>query len=401
MMTAVGLLVRYADFITYLGGGEGQLGLIVGIGMVGSLAMRVGQGVGIDKYGPRTVWLGSLALFVASQLAHILILNAGGFAIFLVRILMQTSIAGIFGASITYISRRVPPERMAEIIGTLGTSGFIGILSGPQLADWIFATSVTPKLAVNQMFLCSAGLGVLAAIAAWGATRRAAMPQRRRQPPTIGLLRRYHPGIMLLVGAAVGAGVSLPNTFLRTFAAEREIHQIGIFFATYALVAFAVRISTRRLFERYGSRPWVLLGLTFMASSALLYLMVRETWQLVVPGLAAGIAHALLFPAVVAGGSTAFPERYRGLGTTLMLAMFDVGNLVGAPMIGGMLLTARWIGWPAYPTMFTAVAVLLIAVAGLFALRSRPKHPISGVTPRRSVSPPNHNRPTVSSESVL
>ena len=135
------------------------------------------------------------------------------------------------------------------------------------------------------------------------------MPQRRRQPPTIGLLRRYHPGIMLLVGAAVGAGVSLPNTFLRTFAAEREIHQIGIFFATYALVAFAVRISTRRLFERYGSRPWVLLGLTFMASSALLYLMVRETWQLVVPGLAAGIAHALLFPAVVAGGSTAFPER--------------------------------------------------------------------------------------------
>jgi len=51
------------------------------------------------------------------------------------------------------------------------------------------------------------------------------------------------------------------------------------------------------------------------------------------PGVFAGIAHAVLFPSVTAQGSHAFPNRYRGLGTTVMLAMLDLGALVGAPLI--------------------------------------------------------------------
>ena len=39
---------------------------------------------------------------------------------------------------------------------------------------------------------------------------------------------------------------------------------------------------------------------------------------LMLPGFFAGIAHAVLFPSVTAQGSSAFPNRYRGLGTTVM-----------------------------------------------------------------------------------
>lgn len=374
-MIALSLLVRYADFVTHLGGGEGRLGLIVGVGMVGSLAMRVGQGIGIDRYGARAIWLASLALCVTSLLAHLFIHSLHGPAVFVIRILLQTSVAGIFGSSITYISRRVPPARMAEIIGTLGTSGFIGILLGPLLGDWIFSGEVIERRQIDQMFLGSAGLVALAWGAAWLATRRDVRPVIRRQPPALALFRRYHPGLLLLVAAAVGAGVSLPNTFLRTFAAERDIAQIGIFFVTYALVAFAVRISTRRLFARLDRRVWVFLGLSSMAISFLLYLTVASAWQLVIPGTAAGVAHALLFPAVVAGGSTAFPERYRGLGTTVMLAMFDLGALVGSPMIGGLLILTRWLGWSAYPATFTAVGMTVFSIAVIYAFSNRSPGP--------------------------
>jgi hypothetical protein len=37
---AVALLFRYADLVSVLGGSEWHLGWIVGLGMVGSLAMR-------------------------------------------------------------------------------------------------------------------------------------------------------------------------------------------------------------------------------------------------------------------------------------------------------------------------------------------------------------------------
>ena len=65
LMVAFSLLFRYADFVSLAGGSERDLGAIVGVGMVGALAMRVSLGIGIDRYGPRPIWLGSLLLFMA------------------------------------------------------------------------------------------------------------------------------------------------------------------------------------------------------------------------------------------------------------------------------------------------------------------------------------------------
>ncbi len=369
-MIAITLLVRYADFVTHLGGAEGQLGLIVGVGMIGSLVMRVGQGVGIDRYGPRLVWRWSMVGFIVSLVSHLWIHSATGFEIFAVRIVMQTSIAGIFGASITYISRRVPPERMAEIIGTLGTSGFVGFLVGPQLSDWICRGEVIQREQLDWLFLTSAGLAVGGLIAVCFATREKAIKPTRRQPAAIPLVRRYNPGFLLLVAVVVGGGITIPHTFLRTFAQERNISQIGFFFIVYACTAFVARMSARGLFAKYGNRPWIIAGLALLSASMAMYLVVDQVWQLAIPAVCAGAGHALLFPALMAAGSTRFPERYRGLGTTLMLSMYDIGNLIGAPLVGGILYGSRLIGLPAYPVMFSFVAVLIAAMAAAYWRRS-------------------------------
>ncbi len=46
LMVAVAVLFRYADFVTHAGGTDLQLGMIVGVGTLGALAMRIFQGVG-------------------------------------------------------------------------------------------------------------------------------------------------------------------------------------------------------------------------------------------------------------------------------------------------------------------------------------------------------------------
>lgn len=373
VMTAVALLFRYADFVTVLGGSELHLGWIVGIGMVGSLAARVFLGWAIDHQGARRVWLAALLLLTACCLGHLLVTSYRGPAIYVLRILFGCSLAGIFGASMTFVSGRAPTARMAEMLGMLGTSGFVGIVFGTQLGDFLCGTETISRHQINLMFVMAAAFGGAALLFAWLATWGQAAPVSRRRPPLFWLLRRYQPGTVLLVSAAMGMGIGLPGTFLRTYAAELDIVRIGLFFAVYAPTAIVTRLATRRLPERFGLRPMILAGMAFMLVSQLAFLIVRSEWSLLVPGVGYGVAHAILFPATIALGSSAFPNRYRGLGTTLMLAAFDLGQLVGAPIAGWIVHRSSSVGLPGYPIMFCTVAAMFGVVAAVFAFTSSPR----------------------------
>lgn len=371
-MIAVSLLYRYADFVSFLGGSELDLGRIVGAGMIGSMLMRFAQGVGIDRYGSRQIWLGSLGLFIACVLGHLLIERPDTPAIYLLRIGFSTSLAGVFGASITSVARRLSVERMAEVIGMLGTSGFIAMAMGPFLGDWLCGARPMTRERINLMFLVAAGLGAASFVCTLIATRGETRPQqRRRSPHLLWLLRRYHPGGILVMSVAMGVGFSLPTTFLAPFAADLGIRHIGGYFLLYAGTAFMTRMLTRRFPAQFGIRPVIFFGVAMLVVSLLLYLPVTNQWTLLVPGFFAGVAHALLFPAIVAGGSSAFPDRYRGLGTTLMLAMFDLGTLVGAPCLGGIVTYSKRASLPPYPTMFLTIAAGVVLVSAFYAVVSR------------------------------
>ena len=96
------------------------------------------------------------------------------------------------------------------------------------------------------------------------------------------------------------------------------------------------------------------------------------------------------------GGSLAFPTRYRGLATTLMLTMFDLGNLVGQPAVGTILKMGERMGWPPYPTMFLSVALLMLTVLGIYGLSSR-----VGRTSGQAVVGTNESTPARSQPSGL
>ncbi|MEZ6070540.1 MAG: MFS transporter [Pirellulales bacterium] len=371
LMVAVSLLFRYSDFVHLLGGDELNLGLIIGVGMTGSLVVRVFQGVGIDRYGNRLIWLVSLLLFSASCLAHLLVTHVDGPLVFAVRVLLNVSIAGCFGASISYITRTAPLARMAEVVGTLGSSGFVGMITGPALGDLIFGPGPVEPQHIRWMFAVAAGLAGVSFVLAWFATLGQTVPPRRRRPPIAGVLRRYHPGAVLAVGIAMGFGIGLPGVFLRPFSAQLEISGMAWFFTVYALVAFAMRMAVRRLPERIGNRPMVLMGLGFLAAGMLAFLLVHNEWQLVFPAVAIATSHAMLFPSVVAEVNSAFPGRYRGLATTLILGMVDIGTLVGAPTIGAIVRIASLAGAPPYPSAFITAALLLAGIGVFYAVAGR------------------------------
>lgn len=367
LMAAISLLFRYADFVEFLGGTEFELGLIAGVGMLGSLVMRLAQGVGIDRYGTRIVWLGSLVVFAIVLIAHAFPTTVHGPAVYVLQIVFRTAVAGAYGAAITYVALNAHAARLAEAIGMLGTSGFVAMAIGPILGDLLLGSKPTDRATINLMFFAAAGLGAISWIAAYFATRGQQAPASRRQPPVWSVIRRYHPGKMLLMGIAMGIGSGLPGIFVRPFATRIDVKSIAWFFTTYAISAFVARVSTRRICERWGVRPTILLGLTLMVVGTGLFVVIGRSWHLAIPGTLIGTAHALLFPAIVATGSSSFPERYRGLGTAVMLAMIDFGILIGAPLAGGIISLAEAMGLPGFETMFLSIASLLAVGAIWFA----------------------------------
>jgi MFS family permease len=374
LMIAVSLMYRYADFITFLGGGELELGAVVGVGMIGSLVMRLAQGAGIDRYGPRHIWLASAGMFVFSMLGHLFVSRSGGIEIYVLQALYRTSVAGVFGAAFTFAFQQVPVHRMAEAVGTVGTASFLGMVVGPMIGDIISRGQgrAGSRAELDWLFLVAAALGCLSFAAAWFATAREARPPRQRRLPLGILLRRYHPRALLLMAMVMGLAIGMPATFLRTFAAELNINRLAPFFTVYALTAIATRLATRRAIDEIGIRPAVIMGTAAIAGGVVSYLLVAVEWQLMFPALLTGAGQAILYPAVVAGGSAAFPDQYRGLGTTLMLAAIDLGTLVGAPLIGAIVDRAKQVGAPGYPTMFVCVATLLVVAGALYALLTRP-----------------------------
>ncbi|GIW96124.1 MAG: hypothetical protein KatS3mg110_4165 [Pirellulaceae bacterium] len=370
LMTAISLLFRYADFVRWCGGSEQDLGWIVGMGMAGAIWVRYFQGGAMDRWGTRLVWLVSLAAIVASVLGHTLVRRVDTVTVYLLRLVYMMGVAGAFGASTTFVSLRAPPGRMAEMIGILGSSGFVGMAIGPVLGDWLFSFG---KLSdqIQRMFFTSALLVLVSAVCVVLATRGAPRPALRRLPPVWAIIWRYHPGSILLAAAAMGMGLQMPHIFVRAYGAEIGLAGIRTFFLMYAATAFVARWATRHWTDRRGPRWGIIGGLAALAASMVLQLAVRSDWQWALPAAAAGLGHALLFPAVVSGGTRSFPPRYRGVAVMLTLAMFDLGALIGQPLVGTLVNWGRRMQWPAYEVAFSVVASLLAASAFVFWLTAR------------------------------
>ena len=374
LMVTVSLLFRYADFIQHLGGTEKQLGVITGLGMVGAITARCFQGVAIDRYGAHRIWLLSLVLLVVCLLGHLWVQSLHPPGIHLLRILYTVSLAGAFGASITYVTLRAPPSRMGEMIGMLGSSGFIGMAIGPSIGDWLFS-GVEAQHLTTKLFTWSTGSAsfslVCAVLATWGESIDRSHSDGSALARLWTLVRKYHPGWTLLVGFAMGIGIGMPGTFLSAFASERGIADLGWFWLPYATVAFVVRILTRTLADEWGTRPTILTGLILMAGSMIAYLVVSTGPTLMLSAALGGMAHAFLFPATVSEGNQSFPSEYRGLATNLMLTMFDIGLLIGQPVFGWSVEISRANQLDGYAVSFTGLACMLVLVAVVYT-RNKP-----------------------------
>ena len=368
LVAANALTFRFAELVAWRGGTEQIAGTIVSIGVLGALISRLFLGQAIDRFGVRRLWMLASVVFMIGCVGTVAA-PAIDWMMTAARIAFATSLAAMFTCSIVHIQNLVPTERRTEIIGILGSSGFLGMIIGTQAGDAIYNGFAAPDN-FWIMFGGSASLGAIYLLLVMLLTR-GMEPHARPMatPPVHRLVFRFWPGSVVLVALMMGMNFTVASIFLTRFATSRNIAGIGTYWTVYAIAAFAFRVGTRRWSRTVGRHRMILRGLTGQALGNCLMPFVTQDYHFIGPALLSGFGHALLFPAVVSLGSGAFPKRYRGTGTTMVLGFFDFGAFLTAPLLGAIIDHLE----SGFSWMFALVAISALAVATIFHLTNDQK----------------------------
>jgi len=367
IVTAHSLTFRFADYVKNLGGNEDLSGRVMSVAVIAAVFFRFFLGQKIDQSGTRRIWLFSTIVFIASC-AMFLFLNRLGIGLYLSRILFNGSLAGMLSCSIVNIQNLAPADRRTEIIGSLGSSGFIAMVLGPWIGDLIFRPfhgDSTNMLPFWIMWGSAGIMGVIYLGIVLLITRDEIGQAHSPTPAGHTLLLQHWPGPILWGAVVVGVNFTVISVFLIRFARHIGIEGMGVFFSAYAITAFLFRVGASGIARRVGRHRVVLIGLLGMAVGQFLFLPVDREWKLVFPALFAGFGHALLFPVVVSLGSGAFPLKYRGTGTTLVLGFTELGTIISAPILGAGIV---WLDPYGFNAMFIAVGAFTLVVMVYYAL---------------------------------
>lgn len=383
LVAANAMTFRFAEFVRIFGGTEKVAGLIVGCGVVGALAGRLFLGQAIDRFGVRRLWLGVVTTFVLGCLAMAAASSAGGLLL-IGRIVFAIGLAGMFTCSIYHAQNRAPMHRRTEVIGNLGSSGFLGMIAGSQLCDLLGRQFAGPSESVVA-FGCVAGLGVAYLLLVVLITAEDEHVRPRETPPAHRLLMSHWPGPVVVVALAMGMYFTIPSVFLTRFSTHRGLGGIGTYWTMYAITAFLFRMWTRRWSQTVGRHRMILGGISGHLVGFLILPSVTSGWHLLLPAATAGFGHALLFPAVVSLGTEAFPKHYRGTGTTLVLGFFDLGGAIFAPILGAIIDAFGGVG---FGEMYYTAAGLSAVIAGFYLLTGarRPDSDLSAYADRSAAA---------------
>ena len=366
LVMANALTFRFAEFVsTYLNGTEETAGTIVSVGIFGALALRLVLGQAIDNYGTRRLWTIGSIVYIASA-SSFLVITELGWPIYLARLGFATGIATMFTCSMVHIQNQVPASRRTEIIGNLGSSGFLGMILGAQLGDWIFRATDPGHPRFLLLFGGTVVLGLVYFVLVLTLTRGDVHRPKLRTPAAHRLIFRYWPGNVVLVAIMMGISVTVTTVFLTRFATSRGmINGVGTFFTGYAVMAFLFRVQTATWTRTIGRHKMIWLGLTGHCLGHLVLPFVTREWHFLIPAVACGFGHALLFPAVVSLGAGAFPKEYRGSGTTITLGFIELGSALSAPVMGWIIDQGGSLG---FQGMFWISSAAALGIGIIYAL---------------------------------
>jgi MFS family permease len=359
------LFLHFSGFLKDLGAHEVQIGFLFSLTAVASIAVRPTLGRIMDARGRRGVIVVGNALNTLVMALYLSVTTIGPW-VYVVRILHGLAEAMLFTALFTYAADCVPERRRTQGLMLFGVSGMLPIALGGLIGDAVLAGA-----GYDALFQVGLGLAAVALLLALPLPETAAFTAATDDEAPFGFRKvLVQPDLVPVWGITTVFALALAAmfTFLKTFVMHSGTGSVGGFFSTYAGVALGFRIFLGWLPDRVGPKRILFPALLTLAVGFLVLALASNDREVLLAGALCGAGHGYTFPLLFGMVVNRARTADRGTAMAIYTALFDLGVLLGGPLLGAVIAVRG------YTEMFATAAVLIVAGTAGFALADRGRH---------------------------
>lgn len=345
-------------YVLDMGGSKFQVGLIMGVFSMSSLAVRPLFGAWMDRAGRKPFLLAGAGIYVLASLGYLAIGSVP--RLLLWRVFHAMGLATFSTAAASLAGDLAPPQRRGETMGIYGLAQAGALSLGPAAG-----AAILRALGYRGLFICTA----------WTALLALGCASAVREPPPAGNPGRgpakkarggpaLRPVILpaaLQFSASIAYGALI--SFIAVVARDRGLDVVGTYFALLAASSLGVRLVAGRAYDAWGPPAVLTPALLLLATGMGLLANAAGAGLFVGTAILAGTGIGATQTALLARVVERSPSEARGRAVALFTSCWELG-VGGGTMVMGRL--AEGLG---FSGMFAAAAVMpLVGLAALLFL---------------------------------
>ncbi|MBP3953611.1 MFS transporter [Bacillus suaedae] len=339
------LLPTLPLFVTALGGGASQVGLVTGIFMLSAILIRPFAGILATRFDKKLLLIIGILIIALSTGAYY-------FSNSITTLLLIRLIHGAgFGLATTYFATLaaeiVPKDRRGEGIGYFGVGETVAISVGPMIGIMTLELYDFQRLFFGGMAVLF--LAIIMAIFIKRAPKGKELDKHASGQFKLLEKRVLFPALLIfLIGIAAGGMMS----FFSLYAIERDFTQVGLFFLLIAAASFLIRLLSGKLFDTYGPAIIVIPGsILSIVGLVILYVAVSDSMFLIA-AIFYGFGFGAIFPAIQTWCMNLVEEHEHENAMATFFNFFDLG-IGGGSFILGLVATVT-----SYQTVYLVASIV-------------------------------------------
>jgi multidrug resistance protein len=140
--------------------------------------------------------------------------------------------------------------------------------------------------------------------------------------------------------------------------------QVGIIFASYALVQLVTVIPFGLMSDRYGRRPFMIAGMLLLGAASLLYPLARTVPLMILCRAVQGLAASATWSSATALVADMYPGKDKGFKLGITSGITNTGSIAG-PLAGGVISSVNF----DLPFLIIASACMVMFIYMVFRLK--------------------------------
>lgn len=351
------LLPTLPLFVTAIGGGAKQVGLVTGIFMISAIAIRPFAGVLAKRFNKKYLLIFGIVISACSTGAYYLASDVS--VLLLIRLIHGVG----FGLATTYFAtiaaEIIPKERRGEGIGYFGVGETIAVSVGPMIG--IVALELYD---FERLFLGGMSILLLAVLMAVLVRRR---PEARDTAEKgmvkvkVKVLERrvlFPSFLILLVGIAASGIMS----FFSLYAIEKGFQSVGMFFFLIAAASFLIRLISGKIFDRFGAGAILIPASIFSIAGLSILYIAQTNAMFFTAAICYGFGFGSIFPAIQTWCINLVEEHEHEDAMGTFFNFFDMG-IGGGSLLLGVVATIY-----SYQTLYIASVLVYLLFLLLYIL---------------------------------